>query len=140
MSKYSLAVVALGLFPPAPLIRMSHAPNSLSTTALAARRLSFSRQFALTAIAFPPAALISSANFSAASRFMSRSATFAPHAAIAFAKSEQRTPPAPVTTAHFPVRSRLKGHFIIFLLKYLFLFLSRVSQTPSIYIMPSALS
>ena len=30
-SAYSLSVVALGLLPPAPFIKMSHLPNSLST-------------------------------------------------------------------------------------------------------------
>ena len=80
-------------------------PNSLSTIALASSRLAFSRQFAFTAISLPPSFLISFANFSAASRLMSRSATLAPHAASAFAKSEQRIPPAPVTTATLSFKS-----------------------------------
>ena len=31
-SAYSLSVVARGLFPPAPLIKISHKPNSLTTS------------------------------------------------------------------------------------------------------------
>ena len=77
-SKYSLSVVARGLFPPAPLIRISHVPRSAKTASCVAIKLSFSKTFVLYAFATPPFATISSATFCAASSFKSRTATLAP--------------------------------------------------------------
>ena len=106
---YSLSVVALGLLPPAPLMRKFTAPNAAFISSLARSRSDLSRQLHFTARAFSP---ISSATFFAASPFMSRSATFAPHSASARANSEQITPPAPVTATTLPLRSTLNGSFI----------------------------
>ena len=75
-SKYSLSVVARGLFPPAPLI--SHVPRSAKTASCVAIKLSFSKTFVLYAFATPPFATISAATFCAASSFKSRTATLAP--------------------------------------------------------------
>ena len=104
-SNCSSSVVPRGLLPPAPLMRMSHGPSWSSTVSRASRRLSPDRQFACTAMARPPAAAMRSATACAAAPFRSTTATFAPHWASASENALHRTPPPPVTTATFPVRS-----------------------------------
>ena len=103
----------MGLFPPAPFRRMSTVPNFSRMVSRAASRLALSRTFAPTAMAVPPSLVISSTTFCAASTLRSQTATFAPLAARAFANSEQRTPPPPVTRATFPDRSILNGNFMM---------------------------
>ena len=138
--QYSLSVVARGLFPPAPLMRMSVTPKSFSISSRTASRFSLSRTFVLYAFATPPSATISFATASAASRLRSRSATFAPFDARAFARHPQMTPPAPVMTTTFSFKLMLIGVFIIILplLGFSFGFfdyllnLLRVAHTPLI--------
>ena len=98
----SLSQVARGLFPPAPLIRISTLPNVSVTVLYAASMLFLSRQLVGTASAFCP---IFSATAFAASSLISKRATFAPQAASASAKALISTPPAPVMTAVFFDRS-----------------------------------
>ena len=59
----SLDVVALGLLPPAPLIKISTLPRSAFIAFLTSSRLSFSKTLALYAFAIPPILLTSSATF-----------------------------------------------------------------------------
>ena len=112
--RYSLSVVARGLLPPAPFIRISIFPKAAMTASQAAKILSFSSTLHTNACAVPPFAQMRFATTSAASSERSSTATFAPHSPRASAKQEQRTPPPPVTTAVLPERSTLKGTDIIF--------------------------
>ena len=102
----SLSVVARGLFPPAPFTKTSTVPRSLFTASRTASNDSFSSTFVLYAFAIPPSAIISSANFCAASSFKSSKATFAPCLPKLFASSPQITPPAPVMTTTLFVKSK----------------------------------
>lgn len=113
---------------------------------LAASMLAFSSTLHLYPFAVNPFSVIAAALFAAASSFKSSNATFAPLAANASAITEQITPPAPVTTATFPVKSTCIGNFMFF---PPFFFpkayalgnaFSTASNNPLIYVAPRARS
>lgn len=98
-------VVPEGWLPPAPLTRISHGPSFSDTSLWAASRLSTLSTLQPTPMAWPPAAIISFAIFSACSAFRSSMAILAPCCDRAFAMVLHNTPPPPVITATLPVNS-----------------------------------